>query len=128
MPKTFNPKAIAPPFSKYAHGIEAVAGTRLLFVSGQAGVRPDGTLPLDEKEQHDAAWQNVLAVLADAGMTHEDLLEVTVYITTRSGVPLYRASRDTALKGHLCASTLVLVAGLAHPDWKVEISAIAGKS
>lgn len=127
MLKAFDAKAVAPPFSRYAHGVEVAADTRLLFISGQPGIRPDGTLPDSEAGQHAQAWANILAILAEAGMGPRDLVEVTVYITTRSGVPIYRAERDRALAGHLCASTLVIAAGLANVDWLVEIAAVAGK-
>lgn len=127
MPKPINPKSIAPPFSKYAHAVEVEAGTRLLFVSGQVGIMPDGRMAPTEEAQHEQAWKNVLAVLAEAGMGHEDLIEVTVLVTGRSGVPLFRAARDRALAGHEAATTLHIVAGLASPDWLVEIAVVAGK-
>jgi enamine deaminase RidA (YjgF/YER057c/UK114 family) len=128
MLKALSPRSIAPPFSRYAHAVEAAAGTRLLFVSGQVGILPDGRMCESEEEQHSQAWHNVLAVLAEAGMGPKDIIEVTVYITSRSGIPLFRAARDKALEGREVATTLLVVAGLAGVDWKVEIAAIAGKS
>lgn len=127
MLKPIIPKSIAPPFSRYAHAVEVEAGTRLLVISGQVGIRPDGTMCETEEEQHAQAWRNISAVLAEAGMAVDDLIEVTVYITSRSGVPLFRAARDAALAGREVATTLLIVSGLAGIDWKVEISAIAGR-
>jgi 2-iminobutanoate/2-iminopropanoate deaminase len=128
MPRPINPKSIAPPFSKYAHAVEVAAGTRLLFVSGQVGIMADGRMAPTEEGQHEQAWKNVLTVLAEAGMTARDIVEVTVLITGRSGVPLFRAARDRALAGHEAATTLHIVAGLAGPDWLVEITVVAGQS
>jgi enamine deaminase RidA (YjgF/YER057c/UK114 family) len=128
MPKTITPTDIAPPFSKYAHAIEVDAGSRLLFVSGQVGIRPDGTMCETEEEQHEQAWRNLAAVLGAAGLGLDDLVEVTVYVTGRSGVPVFRATRDRMLAGRLVATTLVIAAGLAGVDWKVEIAAVAAKS
>ena len=128
MLRSFNPKSISPPFSKYAHAVEVTAGTRLLFVAGQVGIMPDGSMATTEEAQHEQAWKNVLTVLSEAGMTAQDIVEVTVLITNRSGVPLFRAARDRALGGHLAATTLHIVAGLASPDWLVEIAVVAGKS
>ncbi len=127
MPKTINPSTIAPPFSKYAHAIEVGAGSRLLHISGQVGVKPDGAMCETEQEQHEQAWRNLLAVLREAGYSPKDLIEVTVYVTGRSGVPLFRATRDRVLEGHLVATTLVIAAGLASPEWQVEIAAVAAK-
>jgi len=128
MPKTITPASIAPPFSKYAHAVEVAAGSRLLFISGQVGIRPDGTMCETEEEQHEQAWRNLSAVLTEAGLGLDDLIEITVYVTSRSGVPIFRATRDRMLAGRLVATTLVIAAGLAGVDWKVEISAVAGRS
>ena len=45
MLKTYNPSAIAAPFGHYDHGVEAVSVSRLLHISGQVGVDPDGSVP-----------------------------------------------------------------------------------
>lgn len=127
MLKSIVPQSVAPPFSRYAHAVEVPPGTRLLYISGQVGNTPDGKLLDSEEDQHAQAWRNIMAILADAGMSAADLIEVTVYITSRSGVPLFRAARDKALNGREVATTLLIVAGLAGIDWKVEISAVAGK-
>ena len=128
MPKPINPTGIAPPFSRYAHAVETEPGARLLFISGQVGIRPDGTMCETEAAQHEQAWRNLFAVLAEAGLGARDLVEVTVYVTGRSGVPIFRATRDRMLDGHLVATTLVIAAGLAGVDWMVEISAVAARS
>src|SRR5438876_559996 len=44
MLKPINPPTIAPPFSRYSQAVEVPAGLRWLHISGQVGVRPDGTL------------------------------------------------------------------------------------
>ncbi len=122
-----NPAALAPPFSPYSHTVEAPAGARWLHISGQVGVRPDGALAEGGAGQMEQTWKNVLAALADGGMGPHDLVKVTGYLTRPDEVPLYREVRDSLLGGAQPASTLVLVAGLAHPDWLVEIEAIAAK-
>lgn len=90
-------------------------------------MKPDGTMCATEEEQHEQAWRNLIAVLGEAGYGVKDLIEVTVYVTGRSGVPLFRATRDRMLEGHLVATTLVIAAGLASSDWQVEIAAVAAK-
>ncbi len=61
------PGTVSAPMGGYSHGVEVPAGTRLLFVSGQIPERPDGTVPDGFEAQCEAAWRNVLAVLAAAG-------------------------------------------------------------
>ena len=59
MLKSHTPNTVAPPFSEYHHGMEAPAGSRLLLVSGQIGILPDGSLPDTIEDQCEAAWRNV---------------------------------------------------------------------
>lgn len=113
------------PFSRYSLAVEVAKGARLVFVSGQAGVRPDNTLAESEEAQHEQAWRNVLGILKSQGLGPRDIAEVTAYLTTQSGVALYRQVRDRMLEGAEPASTLIVVAGLADPRWSVEIQAVA---
>ena len=123
-----NPAGIAPTFSSYSHGVEVPAGARWLHISGQVGVRPDGSFPEDPREQLTETWRNILAILGEAGMGPHDLVKVTAFLTRPDEVPLYRETRDAALQGAEPASTLLIVAGLAHPSWLVEIEAVAAKA
>lgn len=122
-----NPAGIAPPFSCYSHGASAPAGARWLYVSGQVGVTPDGTVPEEAEKQIELAWDNLMAVLADAGMTRADLVKVDGFITRPDLVPLYRKIRERRFAGHAAATTMVIVAGLAEPNLLVEIQAIAAR-
>jgi len=63
MLKTLNPVTVAPPFSAYSHAVEIPPGARMLYVSGQLGVAPDGSVPADFAGQADQAFRNVLAIL-----------------------------------------------------------------
>lgn len=120
-----NPAGLAPPFSSYSHAVEAPAAARWVHISGQVGVQPDGTLPGEPAAQMEQTWRNLLAALAGAGMGPHDLVKVTGYLVRPDEVPLFREVRDSLLDGAQPASTLVLVAGLAHPDWLIEIEAVA---
>jgi enamine deaminase RidA (YjgF/YER057c/UK114 family) len=122
-----NPAGIAPPFSCYSHGASAPSGARWLYVSGQVGVAPDGTVPEEPEAQIELAWDNLVAVLADAGMTRADLVKVDGFITRPDLVPLYRKIRERRFAGHAAATTMVIVAGLAEPNLLVEIQAIAAR-
>ncbi len=125
MPVRINTPQAPAPFSRYSQAMRVSAGKDLVFVSGQAGVDLDGKLAETERGQHEQCWRNVLAILADQGLAAKDIIEMTVYITTQEGVPLYREVRDEMLQGHEAASTLLIISGLANPEWLVEISVIA---
>ncbi len=125
MLRKHNPSAIAAAFSRYSLGVEAPAQARWLYVSGQVGVAPDGAFADGPEAQMEAAWRNVLAILESAGMGAGDLVKVTAYLTRAEDIGLYREVRDRMLAGAEPASTLIVITALAHPDWLVEIEAVA---
>lgn len=125
MPVKINTDEAPAPFSRYSQAMRVSAGKDLVFVSGQVGVDTDGKLADSEKGQHEQCWRNILAILADQGLGAKDIIEMTVYITTSDGVPIYREVRDDMLDGHEAASTLLIISGLANPDWLVEIGVVA---
>jgi enamine deaminase RidA (YjgF/YER057c/UK114 family) len=125
MPKTHNPSTVAPPFSRYSHGVEAPAAARWLHVSGQVGVAPDGTVPQGAEAQIEQAWRNLLAILESAGMGPRDLIKVNTFLIDRAHLQASREVRERMLQGAEPASTLLIVSGLARAEWLVEIEAIA---
>ncbi|MYM30872.1 RidA family protein [Duganella sp. CY15W] len=58
----------------------AVRSNGLLFVSGQVGSRPDGSPEPELEAQVRLAFQNLNAILAAAGCTFDDVIDVTVFI------------------------------------------------
>jgi 2-iminobutanoate/2-iminopropanoate deaminase len=122
-----NPAAIAKPASNYAQGVlHRVSGQRLV-ISGQVGVRPDGAVEQGLEAQMSRAWSNLFGVLEAAGFEKRHLVKVTVFVTEPDRVALFRSMRDRMLEGHVCASTYLQVAGLASPQFLVEIEAEAVK-
>ena len=58
-----NPDGVHAPHGQYSHTATVPADTELVFVSGQVGVRPDGSTPGTMVEQPDQAFANVVALL-----------------------------------------------------------------
>lgn len=112
-------------FSNYSQAVEVAPGSRIISVSGQVGVDLDGNLAGTEAGQHEQTWANIFAILKAQGMGPDNIIDVTAYLTSQSGVPLYRQARDKALGNARPASTLLIVSGLADPAWKVEITVMA---
>jgi 2-iminobutanoate/2-iminopropanoate deaminase len=96
-----------------------------LYVSGQVGVTPEGRVLDGAEAQIEQAWRNVLSVLEAAGMGPRDLVKVTTFLLDRADLAAARAIRERMLQGAEPASTLLIVAGLASPEWRVEIEAVA---
>ena len=128
MLKPINPPTIAPPFSHYSQAVEVPAGARWLHISGQVGVRVDGTLEQGFTAQAERAWDNLLAILAAAGMGPADVVKANVYLTRGSDLAESRRIRDAKLAGAAPASTLAVVAALANPAWLFEVEAVAAKA
>ncbi|MCL4768684.1 MAG: RidA family protein [Hyphomicrobiaceae bacterium] len=123
--RIINPDGIAKPQSNYAQGVTHAGNAQRLVISGQLGVRPDGSIEQGLEAQMNRAWSNVFGVLYAAGFEKRHLVKVTVFVTEPGQVALFRSVRDRVLEGHVCASTYLHVAGLASPDFLVEIEAEA---
>ncbi len=120
-----NPDGVLPPGSRYSHAALVEGGGRRLLVSGQVGLTPDGHLSHNAEEQMGQALSNLRAILSAHGMGPRNVAKVTVFLTDRELVPLWRETRDAFFDGHAPASTLLLVAGLADPRFQVEVEAEA---
>ncbi len=123
--RTVTPGSIAPPAARYAHGVLSEAPARLLHISGQVAIAPDGTIPDDIGAQAAVVWSNIAAILAEAGMAMTDVVAITTYVVVGNELGPVMAARDTACAGHLVASTLVTVPALVRPEWLVEIAVVA---
>jgi enamine deaminase RidA (YjgF/YER057c/UK114 family) len=125
--KTLSPAGIHPPFAAYAHGVEVPAGCRLVAVSGQLGVAADGAVPADAGAQAEVCFANIAAILAEAGMTLADVVRINAYVTDRAHLRPYMAVRDRLFPAPHPASTLMIVAGFARPEFVVEVEALAAR-
>jgi enamine deaminase RidA (YjgF/YER057c/UK114 family) len=127
MPRFFNPPTVIAPASRYSQAAEHGTGGRRLVISGQLGIRPDGSLAEGLEAQMEVAWDNLFAILRHAGMEVTDLVKATVYVTVPGSVGPYRAVRDRKLSGHAPACTYLEIAGLARPEFLAEIEGEAVK-
>ena len=127
MIKLHTPTSIAAPASCYSHGAEAGPNACWLHVSGQVGTNADGTIAEGIEAQIHRVWQNTLAVLEEAGMGVTDIVKVNTLLMDRAHLAMMREIRDSYLGDHPVASTLFIVAGLAHPDWLIEMETIAAQ-
>ncbi len=120
-----NPASIATPAATYAHARLTEDATRWLHTSGVVPISPDGSVPSGLLAQAEVIWDNIAAMLAEAQMTSADVVSVTTYVTPGHDLGPVMAIRDRALDHRLAASTLIVVAELARPEWLMEIAVIA---
>ena len=121
-----NPDSVHAPHG-YSHSVEAPAGATWVYISGQVGVRPDGSVVEDARGQIDQVWVNLGAQLEAAGLSRENIVKINVFLTRREDIHDYRESRGAFLGDNPPASTLLFVAGLADPAMVVEIEAMCVK-
>ncbi len=123
-----NPATLHQPVAAYTHQIEIRGPERMLVLSGQVGMRPDGSVPSDPVAQLDVALANIQHNLAAAQMDAADLVKLTVYLVGAMD-PAQRAAVIAARLGaHRPCMTLVYVVALASPGYKVEVDAWASRA
>ena len=118
---------VAPPGGIMSQGVEAPAG-RMVFVSGQVARDLDGSVVGvgDVIAQTRKVLQNMQSVLAESGATLDDVVKVTVFVTSleRHFADIHKV-RGEFFTGGYPASTMVEVKSLVHEDMLIEIEAIA---
>ncbi len=105
-----------------------VARGRTVFVRGQVGQDLDTAANVgigDAAAQAEQAMHNVRQLLTEAGAGLEHICKITIYLTDpRFREPVYRTI-GRWLKGVFPVSTGIVVAGLARPEWLVEVDVTA---
>jgi len=122
-----NPPDIHAPVGAYSHTASVPQGTEMIFVSGQVGMRADGSVPEAFAEQAELVFQNLRSCLAAHGLGMEAVVKLTSYLLPGQDIQLMREIRQRYLRGHRPASTLVYVPLLASPSFLLEVEATAAK-
>ena len=123
-----NPQNVHQPLGSYSHQIEISGNERMLVLSGQVGMRQDGTVPEDPIDQMDVAFENILSNLQTANMGVKDIIKLTYYLVGEIDTAKRRELVASKLHGHTPCSTLLYVASLVSPIYKVEIDAWASRA
>jgi 2-iminobutanoate/2-iminopropanoate deaminase len=123
--KLLNPADIHAPLGAYSHTASVPPGTELVFVSGQVGIRPDGTVPAQLEAQAEAVFQNLRACLGAHGASLRDVVKLTTFVVSGQDAQLVRDVRLRHFGAHRPASTLVFVPQLLTADYLVEVEAVA---
>jgi len=123
-----NPENVHEPLGSYSHQIEIKGNEHMLILSGQVGMREDGTVPDDPIEQLDVALENIFRNLRTANMDVQDIIKLTYYLVGEIDTAKRRELVASRLQGHKPCSTLLYVVSLASPIYKVEIDAWASRA
>jgi enamine deaminase RidA (YjgF/YER057c/UK114 family) len=116
------------PLAAYSHQIEIAGAERMLVISGQIGMRPDGSVAEDPIDQLGVALDNVERNLEAAGMQLGDLVRLTIYLVGEWDANARRQQLSSRLGAHHPCMTVLFVAGLASPNLLVELDAWASRA
>ena len=125
MARTPLSSATASAIGPYSHAIDD--GTHV-FCSGQTPIDPEtGDLKVGGVgDQTNQCFDNLFAVLADGGLTSDDVVKVNVYLTDMNDFVEMNAAYVTRFSAPPPARTTVAVAGLPM-NAQVEIELVAKK-
>jgi enamine deaminase RidA (YjgF/YER057c/UK114 family) len=96
-----------------------------VVVSGTAPVWPDGSCDPDPGAQARRCLEIIEAALAEAGASLRDVVRTRMFLTNAADVTAVGRAHGEAFSDVRPAATMVVVAGLVDPRWKVEIEAEA---
>jgi 2-iminobutanoate/2-iminopropanoate deaminase len=111
----------------YSQAIKVTGGGTILFTAGQVpydaggGVKHRG----DFKAQARAVFGAVKALIEAGGGTLANVVKITTYVTDVRYRLDFRTVRDEFFGVRGPASTMVEVSSLSHPDYLIEVEAIA---
>ncbi len=133
MTQSFTVPGKARPRGRFPHAKRA---GDLVYVSGTSSRRPDntfvgvhvddlGTTALDIRAQTAAVLDNIADILADAGGSLSDLVQVTAYLVNMNDFGGYNEVYATYFDEAGPTRTTVAVHQLPHPHLLIEIQAVA---
>ena len=108
----------------YAQAVSLQEHRQLLFISGQIPETVGGSTPTEFKFQCELVWANITAQLKEAGMTVNNLIKVTIFLSSRDYAKANSAIRQQFLGDHRPSLT-VIIADIYDERWLLEIEAIA---
>lgn len=96
-----------------------------VFVAGTAPIWPDGSCPPDPAVQARRCLEVILAALEEAGAGAGDVVRTRTFLVDVGDAGTVGAVHGEVFADIRPASTMVVVAGLLDPRWKLEIEAEA---
>ena len=113
------------PFEEQAGFTRALRAGNRIVCSGTGGVEDDGSVSPDAGQQADRCFAQIRQYIEELGGRMEDVVRVRMFATDIKDADAITAAFTRAL-GHVRPTgTLVAIAALYHPSWKVEIEAEA---
>jgi enamine deaminase RidA (YjgF/YER057c/UK114 family) len=110
----------------FSQAVTVVGPSKLVVVGGQNAVDAAGNIVGDDLgTQTEQALRNVLAALEAAGASQKDVVRLGIYVVQGQDVLEGYAAAQRVWGMHATAITVLFVAALGHPQFLVEIEALA---
>jgi 2-iminobutanoate/2-iminopropanoate deaminase len=115
------------PSGHFSQAIAVEAKGKLVFISGMTARRPDGTIAGvgDIDAQTRQVCENIRAAVQSAGGSMDDVCRVDVFVRNIEHFEKIHKVRREYFGSPAPASTMVEVTKMVHPDYLIEINAIA---
>ncbi|MGH7746427.1 MAG: RidA family protein [Candidatus Dormibacteria bacterium] len=113
------------PFEEAIGFRRAVRVDDRVLVSGTAPIEPGGGCAERAEAQAERCLEIIIAALAGLGATPEDVVRTRIYLVDPSDAEAVGRAHRRAFAGARPAATMVVVAALLDPRWRVEIEAEA---
>ena len=116
-----NPSELRPPpGGGYTHVVKV---GNLVFLAGQTGVDREGNVvgKSDPEAQARQVFENIGVAIRSIGGSPANIVRTRTYLTDPRYIPAYRAARSGFFPANPPAGTLLIVTGLASPDYIIEI-------
>ena len=112
------------PARGYSHAIK-VGNT--IYVAGQIALDREGNLVGGDnfEAQAEQAFQNLKLVIEAAGASLTDVVKLNIYLKRTEDMQAMRRIRRKVFGDYFPPATGVAIAGLALPEWLIEVDAVA---
>lgn len=113
------------PFEAAVGFSRAVRTGDRVVVAGTAPIWPDGSCDPDPEAQAMRCLEIIVTALAEAGAEAEHVVRTRMYLTDADDADAVARAHSAIFGSVRPVSTLVVVAALLRPEWKIEIEAEA---
>ena len=112
-------------FRKFGYSPAVRAGD-FIYVAGQIGLNPDGTMPENDEGQIVNAFDRMKIVLEEAGASLDDIVELVSYhVGLKDHLTRFVEIKSRYIREPYPTWTILEIAGLARAGLMIEIKAVA---
>lgn len=114
-------------FDKFSYSAAVRAGD-FIYVAGQIGLNPDGTMPKDNETQFRNAFERLKIILENAGSSLDDIVELVSYhvgLQEDGHLAAFMSIKNEYVSEPYPTWTILGIEGLARPGLVIEIKVVA---